>query len=56
VVLDPGESTDVRVALDHRSFARWDVDSHDWVADSGTYDVLVGVSSRDIRQQTSITA
>lgn len=55
VTLDPGDSAEVRVALDRRSFARWDADAHRWVVDPGEYDVLVGVSSRDIRQQARIT-
>jgi len=53
VTLDPGKSTTVTVALDKRAFSRWDTATNAWVKDAGTYQVLVGASSRDIRAQGS---
>jgi beta-glucosidase len=46
VILEPGETTTVSFELDERGFAYWD---SGWRADPGTYRILVGRSSRDIR-------
>jgi beta-glucosidase len=54
VTLGAGESTSVTLALDERSFAYWDADAHDWLVESGTFEIAIGRSSRDIRQVTSI--
>lgn len=48
VELDPGESATVRFALNDRSFAIW---ADGWKIPAGTYTVMVGASSRDIRVQ-----
>jgi len=42
VELKPGESKQVAVTLNPRSFSYYDVASHQWKADAGTYDILVG--------------
>ena len=42
VELKPGESKQVSVSLNPRSFSYYDVKSHQWKADAGTYDILVG--------------
>jgi beta-glucosidase len=55
IQLNPGQTGHVQVDLDFRSFAYWDVISHDWKIASGTYQMLVGSSSRDIRFQGQIT-
>ena len=49
VSLKAGESKTVTFKLDKRSFAFWNTDIHEWYAPSGTYDIKVGASSRDIR-------
>jgi beta-glucosidase len=54
VFLQPGQSSRVTIPLDSRAFARWDTSNHTWVIDNGTYQILVGSSSRDIRQQAGI--
>ena len=38
------------VALDERAFAYWDAERHGWHAPAGTYEILVGSSSRAIHQ------
>lgn len=48
VALDPGETKTVTMELDKRSFAWYSTELHDWFAASGDYQILVGVSSRDI--------
>jgi len=47
--LMPGETQTVEFLLDSRSLAYWDPKAHDWIAEPGAYDILVGSSSRDIR-------
>lgn len=49
VSLKAGESKTVTFKLDKRSFAFWNTDIHEWYAPSGTYEIKVGASSRDIR-------
>jgi beta-glucosidase len=49
VVLKPGETQTVSFALDKSALAFYEVTGKDWVAEPGTFEVLVGASSRDIR-------
>lgn len=48
VHLAPGESTDVQVTLDRRAFAVWDVAAHNWLVESGRFEIVVARSSVDI--------
>lgn len=48
VFLLPGETKTVTMDLDYRSFAAYNTDLHDWYAASGSYEILVGSSSRQI--------
>lgn len=47
VHLASGKSERVTIALDRRSFAVWDVASHDWAVEPGRYQVVVARSSVD---------
>ena len=49
VSLKPGQTVHVHLELDARSFACWDTGRHAWRIVPGTYRVMVGSSSRDIR-------
>jgi beta-glucosidase len=49
VELKPGETKRVSLPLNGRSFAYYAPDRRGWVAEAGTYTVLVGASSQDIR-------
>jgi beta-glucosidase len=49
VVLKPGETQSVSFTLDKGAMAFYDPVKKDWVAEPGTFEVLVGASSRDIR-------
>jgi beta-glucosidase len=53
VQLDPGEAREVSVMLEPNSTSRplsyWNVTTHSWGVASGTYQLFVGASSRDIR-------
>jgi beta-glucosidase len=54
VFLNPGQAATVTVPLDSRAFAQWDTTNHTWLITPGTYQILVGSSSRDIRVQSSL--
>jgi len=47
--LRPGETKEVVLTLDRRSFAYFDVKKHDWVAVPGDFTISVGGSSADIK-------
>ena len=47
--LQPGESKEVTLKLDQRSVAYFNTTIHQWDGLPGTYNVLVGASSQDIR-------
>ncbi len=49
VLLEPGETKKISFALDKRSFAYYETTIEDWYVPSGIYEVMVGSSSRDIR-------
>jgi beta-glucosidase len=49
VVLNPGESTTVSIQLDQRSFSYWSVREHQWKIPAGTFTIMVGSSSEDIK-------
>jgi len=51
ISLPAGQTGHVHLLLDMRSFAYWDVNSHSWKVAPGTYQIMVGASSRDIRLQ-----
>jgi beta-glucosidase len=54
IMLKPGESKVVTMKLDKNSFAAWDSENHAWKTFSGTYSVMAGSSSRDIRLTGSL--
>lgn len=53
VELAPGESRRVTMTLDQAAMSFFDPSRNDWVAEPGTFDVLVGASSADIRLKGS---
>ena len=54
IFLEPGKSGEVTVTLDKASISYFDAGSHDWVAEKGDYQILVGASSQDIRKTLDI--
>jgi beta-glucosidase len=54
VRLAPGESGAVTFDLNQRAFAFWDESLGEWRVESGSFELLVGASSRDIRLTTTI--
>lgn len=55
VTLEPGETKTVQFELGKRAFSYWNVDIHDWYAEAGEYEILIGKSSRDIVASRSVT-
>ena len=53
VVLAPGESKTVTFALDSQALSFYSTAQKQWIAEPGRFDVLIGASSRDIRQKGS---
>ncbi len=53
VALQPGESKTLSFTLDERALSFYDPYRGGWVAEPGKFEVLVGSSSRDIRQQAT---
>jgi beta-glucosidase len=55
VELKPGETKRVQVSLDRRAFAFYDVAATAWRAQPGSFDLLVGSSSRQIELSGTVT-
>ena len=55
VSLAPGETRTVELPLELRALAYFDDARAAWVADAGTFEVLVGSSARDIRARAAFT-
>jgi beta-glucosidase len=55
VNLAPGETKTVSLSLDARSFAFYSPEKHAWSVEPGSFSILVGSSSRDIRATTDYT-
>ena len=54
VFLNPGQTKRVSVLLNKRAFEYWSDSANAWTFDGGRYLILVGTSSRDIRQVQEI--
>ncbi|HLG61391.1 MAG TPA: glycoside hydrolase family 3 C-terminal domain-containing protein [Ktedonosporobacter sp.] len=55
VHLEPGECKTVTLSIGRSALAYYDDSLHQWVAEAGEFDVLVGASSRDIRALATFT-
>lgn len=54
IFLNPGEKKVVTFTLDKRSFAYYNNVIHDFHVESGDFSIMVGTSSNDIRQTTTV--
>lgn len=54
-LLQPGESQTLTFKIDSRSLSSFDPASSSWIAEAGKYEVKIGASSKDIRQNASFT-
>ncbi|GHO79416.1 beta-glucosidase [Ktedonobacter sp. SOSP1-85] len=53
VVLNTGETQTVALEIGREALAYFDDKAHQWVAEAGTFEILVGTSSQDIRGTTT---
>lgn len=54
IELNPGETKSVSFNLCKRAFSYYNTQIHDWYAQTGDYDILIGKSSRDIVLSESV--
>ena len=54
VFLEPGKSKKVTVELDAKAFSLYDVKTNSYVAPSGSYEIQIGASIKDIRLKKSL--
>ena len=54
VFLEPDQIEHVRFQLDEQALSYWNPDTHQWAIQNGTYRIMVGSSSRDIRLQHTL--
>ena len=54
IFLQPGATENIRIALNEDAFKFYDDKKQAWVLEPGTFDILVGSSSRDIRLGESL--
>jgi beta-glucosidase len=52
--LNPGESAEIKLKLSREDFAYFSEELNSWKTDKGTYGILIGSSSRNIKLDTSI--
>jgi beta-glucosidase len=52
-LLQPGESQTLTFILDSRTLSSFDAANSSWIAEAGNYQVKIGASSEDIRQNAS---
>ena len=55
VQLEAGESKTVTIPLDDKAFRYWNVKTDRWEVEEGSYQLLVGASSADIRLTAGVT-
>jgi beta-glucosidase len=51
VMLQPGETSQIELSIDRKDLSYWDESGHGWKAEPGTFAILIGSSSADIRLQ-----
>lgn len=55
VLLDVGQTEEVKFVLNRRDVSFWDVEAQKWRIPRGKIGLEVGLSSRDIKQKSSVT-
>jgi len=54
VELEPGKSTTIEFVLTSRDLSFWNPNTKQWTAEKGSFNILIGASSRDIKLQKTI--
>lgn len=52
VALKPGEEKEVSFTIDKTALSYFDADKHQWVAEKGEFEALIGASADDIKSKT----
>ncbi|NQY49925.1 MAG: glycoside hydrolase family 3 C-terminal domain-containing protein, partial [Colwellia sp.] len=55
VYLAPGESKKISITLTKRDLSFWDVNTNDWLAETGQFDVLLGTALNNIKLRATFT-
>jgi beta-glucosidase len=55
VFLKPGETRHVRLIIEPRALSHYDTSAHRWTSAAGTYQILVGTSSRNLPLRGDVT-
>lgn len=55
ISLKPGEEKEVSFTVDKTALSFFDADKHEWVAEKGDFEALIGASSSDIKSKTKFT-
>lgn len=55
VFLEPGESKQISISLTKRDLSFWDVNTNDWLAEPGMFEVQLGTALDNIHQKASFT-
>ncbi|MBP1755966.1 MAG: glycosyl hydrolase, partial [Firmicutes bacterium] len=50
-----GESGSIEITLDKRSFSYYNTKAKDWCVEGGSYQLLIGTSSAELRMSTEVT-
>ncbi|GAW95420.1 MULTISPECIES: glycoside hydrolase family 3 C-terminal domain-containing protein [Colwellia] len=53
VFLAPGESKQISISLNKRDLSFWDINTNDWLAEAGDFEVLLGTSLDQIKLKAS---
>ena len=53
-LLKPGQSQTLMITVSRKDLASWDSTANRWTINTGTYTFLIGASSTDLRQQTTV--
>jgi beta-glucosidase len=54
VFLAPGETKTISIELNKRDLSFWDVETNNWLAESGEFRVLLGTSLADIHLEKTL--
>jgi beta-glucosidase len=55
VFLNAGESKTIKLTLNEKDFAFWDVNQKKWNAESGEFEILIGSASNNIKLKTNVS-
>src|SRR5206468_1194236 len=54
-LLQPGQSQTINLVIEPKDLASYDSQREAWIADAGSYKLLIGSSSKNIRQSGTFT-